>query len=571
MGKIQGGVLPAVIPALTKYTADPERIQWVSSLYASFNALKLIVAQVQQDLNQFQAVSEAFVSVDFYTDRGSQRMSRTFYTTVSTMPGLTCYVKGGAAYELMNDDVNSPRYDKAFQPLDLHNFVDPTGDFDINVLSPRLSPESVDFLFGLADEAVRDMEGQLGRRQRGGSFVTTFPTFDFKGRQQMNPLVTAQLQYVFASLQRHVQSALASRALTLSNLQPMTVNELKDSLRSSMNVNREALRAQSGFMHAEVGLFHIVSFYNDGTFPRVMLCAKVGNVIDHVFDFMVPDEIHMISDVPVFDYSTATFWTADDQLHTIHIMAPHKLMQDNFEALMERRLKLLYESGADPGETMLKAFNHLGRMMFLLEVARSNPGAYTRVMEALTQLEHLPLLVFNNGVYTQAYPRVDLPDSQSLVRHLLSLDFTVATFPFYKLLRRGDVEVKQIPLPVLLNAYGNAFPNGTTGFPPFDALLDPRQFAEARRELEAIVEGNGRQRMANMNAMLRSISGAAADMDYKRYKRQMAANALRSDIQYVGSMRLLQAQERQEREMQRVQDELVWDNIMRRTASRSRT
>lgn len=58
MVKIQGGVLPAVMPAFTKYTADPERMQWVSSLYASFNALKLIVAQVQEDLKDFEVTSE---------------------------------------------------------------------------------------------------------------------------------------------------------------------------------------------------------------------------------------------------------------------------------------------------------------------------------------------------------------------------------------------------------------------------------------------------------------------------------------------------------------------------------
>ena len=377
-----------------------------------------------------------------------------------------------------------------------------------------------------------------------GGFRVTFPTFDFQLRKQMNPLVSAQLNFMFASLQRHVESALATQSLTLINLQPMTVAELKASLRSTMNVNKEALQSQNGFMHTEVGLFHIVSFYNEGTFPRVMLCAKVGDVIGHVFDFMVPDEIQPFQRPPVFDYTMVTFWV-DDTLHSIYVMAPGKLMQDNFEALMERRLKLLYERGADHGETMLKAFNHLGRMMFLLEVARSKRSyEFEKVMEVLTDIVHLPLMAFNNGVYTKVYRKVELPDFNAMAQHVTSLDFTLATFPFYKLLSQGQVQVVQIPLPVFLNAYGSAFPGGRTNFPPFDALLDPAMFQAAHAQIEAFVEGNGRQRMATMNALLRSIFDAAARMDTKRYERDMAARRLRSDIQYFGSQSLARAEDK---------------------------
>jgi len=542
MVKIQGGVLPAVMPALTKYTADPARMQWVSSLYASFNALKLIVAQVQEDLKEFQTVSDTPMLVEFMPEDGSQGISQTVYLPVQTQQGLTCYVKGGAAYELLNDDVNKQTWDKAFQPLDLHNFVDPTGDFDINVLSPRMTPLAANFVDAQIGLIIDDMVKLVDPTP--GGFSVTFPTFDFQVRHQMNPLVTAQLNFLFASLQRHVETALATQSLTLINLQAMTVAELTASLQSTMNVKKEALRPQSGFMHTEVGLFHIVSFYNEGTFPRVMLCAKVGDVIDHVFDFMVPDEIQPVQPPTVFNYTTVTFW-ANDTIHSIQVMAPGKLMQDNFEALMDRRLKLLYERGADHGETMLKAFNHLGRMMFLLEIARSKRSyEFKQVMQVFTDIVHLPLMAFNNGVYTKVYRKVDLPDFDAMAQHVASLDFTLATFPFYALLSQGQVQVVQIPLPVFLNAYGSAFPGGRTGFPPFDALLDPALFEAAHAEIEAYVEGNGRQRMANMNALLRSIYDAAARMDSKRYDREMAARMLRSDIQYFGSQSLARAEDK---------------------------
>jgi hypothetical protein len=542
MVKIKGGVLPAVMPAFTKYTADPARMQWVSSLYASFNALKLIVAQVQEDLKGFETVSETPMLVEFMPEDGSQGISQTVYLPVQTEKGLTCYVKGGAAYELLNDSVNKQTWDKAFQPLDLHNFVDPTGDFDINVLSPRMTPVSANFLDAQIGVVIDDMVKLVDPTP--GGFNVSFPTFDFRVRKQMNPVVTAQLKFVFASLQRHVETALATQSLTLINLQPMTVAELKASLQSHMNVKKEALRPQSGFMHTQVGLLHIVSFYNEGTFPRVMLCAKVGDVIDHIFDFMVPDEIQPFPPPVAFDYTTVTFWV-DDTIHAIYVMAPRKLMQDNFEALMERRLKLLYERGADHGETMLKAFNHLGRMMFLLEIARSKRSyEFEQVMQVLTDIVHLPLMAFNNGVYTKVYRKVDLPDFDSMAQHVSSLDFTRASFPFYKLVSQGQVQVVQIPLPVLINAYGPAFPGGRTGFPPFDALLDPALFDAAHAQIEAYVEGNGRQRMANMNALLRSIYDAAARMDTKRYEREMAARRLRSDIEYFGNQSLARAESR---------------------------
>ena len=553
MVKLQGGVLPAVMPTFTKYTADPERMQWVSSLYASFNALKFIVAQVQEDLKQFEVTAETPMLVEFLPEDGSKGLSRTVYLPVQTVTGVECYVKGGAAYELLNDDVNKQTWDKAFQPLDLHNFVDPTGDFDINVLSPRMTPMAANFIDAQIGVVIDDIVRLVDPTP--GGFSVSFPTFDFKLRKQMNPVVTAQLSFLFESLQRHVQSALTRQSLTLSNLQPMTAEELKASLRSSMNVKKEALLPQSGFMHTEVGLFHIVSFYNEGTFPRVMLCAKVGDVIDHVFDFMVPDDIQPFHPPTAFDYTSVTFWV-DDAIHTIRVMAPGKLMQDNFEALMERRLKLLYERSADHGETTLKAFNHLGRMMFLMEIARSKRSfEFHRVMEVVMNIVHLPLMAFNNGVYTKVYRKVDLPDFDAMAQHVESLDFTVATFPFYQLLPRGQVQVVQIPLPVLLNAYGPAISGGRTGFPPFDALLDPAMFAAAHAQIEAIVEGNGRQRMANLNAVLRSIYSAAAQMDTKRFDREMAARRFRSDVEYFGKLSLSRAEQRAERERRRAEAE----------------
>ena len=215
------------------------------------------------------------------------------------------------------------------------------------------------------------------------------------------------------------------------------------------------------------------------------------------------------------------FRMEDDPTHTLHMIDidnPQELLTDNLTALVETRLEWLYKKN----ERKLKAFNHLGRILYLLEVANDlsqvSSSATIRVY-----LNDFAALFYMNSVYQRLLPS---PPSEFMdefyyyfIEHTLmnpntdlnttffgNYDGTLVeipireilnfTFPFYI-----SGKLVQIPLKVFLNAYIHLI-SGEIGI--FSNLMDPTFVDYARAYISEIVRRNGRLRAlrSDMNSVI---------------------------------------------------------------------
>lgn len=518
--RIRGGVTPVVMPSMFKYTQDPERMKWVQSLYSNVNSLRYLVHLVQNDYEAFSPTLDLPIEITVSNDRQDRNYKSYFFTVPSvSLDTAQMAVKGGAAYELINDSeefLMTHTFDTK-----LHNFTDPTGDFDVAAFSPCVSSESEGERF--INTAIAYAEKVNEMPENKGKFISIGASPDVDETGKTSSLIRAVLDVLFESTVRHLRDIVKTYDVRFAGIMPMALKELQESLQtSSMKVQREAFEPSNGFQHTQVGDLHVVAFFSRGAYPRCMVCLKAYDVIDHAVDFMLSDSFNPQKYWCFRNLKLAMFRTPSGEYTSVKVFTPAELMVDNIKALLESRLPWLYGEGGNYGEgvkdKMVKAINHLARMVYLLETALRKVGMggdYVTMVKDMMRLQLFPEFIRQNGMRTKVFRR-----AQSLKR----LDFTKATFPYYKLSSSGRLDVVQVPLPLFLNAYGPLFPQLKTGFKPFDKLLRPSEFQTAHNTFMELVEDNGR-RMARlrhemMTGDIQRGSEAVRDREWARLAQQ---------------------------------------------------
>lgn len=357
--QLSGGVKERLTYEDVKYTLNAERVSWVQAVYPVLNQVIDVASSTLIDEWRYSGpvVTHMFAEPE---DTVASEVA-TVMVDVTTPPRVCVF--GGCVYELLNDTYPNAR---------LHNFTDPTGDVDVEVILPPLK-----------SPAIQQLITTMGEEQ-----VLSVPVF--AGPFELNPL--------YASFLTHMHSALVNRLRQAPELthspyfERMLPGEYDcEGVRQTYAGVRDA--AGKGFMETVVGNVVVVTFPDLGetsgntnwygksadTVPRfgtssdvlvsmlkTQMVVKAGGVVDHVLEFVTLPSTLLKSK----RYLTLPYKFPNGR--TMDVQNLEALVWGNMDALKARGP--LMDTTKHP-RYFHKGVNHVNRLLYLFEFMHHYKGA----------------------------------------------------------------------------------------------------------------------------------------------------------------------------------------------------
>lgn len=347
-----------------KYTLNESRKVWVKNMYPNLNALLNTIQNIHW--NEYQYNGDAIISFNVIDKDGEAKEPLHLEQIVnvsSEKHTLNYKLMGGICYEILSD---------VYKNVDLPMYIDPTGDIDIITRIPSIeqNPEIEEITARVKTDFQNELIG-----------LDIYPkikliTIDNK----INPYHKHLLHWIFDNLKEQLDR------LNINELFPNAVDF--DILDEDYDEIPEAHRNPDfGFRLEKIGKANLVGFVTqlvgdeskdnvDGheTMLKVQLIFKIENngvsIIDHVLEVIFTNRSGLIPTNELYEKYRKTSEEikvpGTDKIFEIDNLA--SLIGGNIDAYKER---VVYIERND-ADNVHKAFNHIGRILYLFDIAKNN-------------------------------------------------------------------------------------------------------------------------------------------------------------------------------------------------------
>ena len=314
-----------------KYTLSKQRIVWCKNVYNGLSELLPIVKNIKWDSYVFNDNC----NISYINEESDEEETKIETMLATTTPNnsedaapLSYTIFGGSTYELINK--------KHYKTVNLRDFMDPTGDADIKMKLPRVYIENLkkyhSYFIPLIDQETNELNNY---------FRTTFRWCYDRVYEQ---LMLYDLNKLFP------------------NSVPFNIDEYAE-------VPNEFKQPNLGFIDTAIGNCRLISFYSpNANYFKIQFVIKIVDEgitkIDHLIEFVFAvGEKNEIVHNPEggVGFLPATF----DYYDEYRIDTMPDLLEGNIEAyavrqnfFVEKHLHYYH-----------KAFNHILRMIYLLELS----------------------------------------------------------------------------------------------------------------------------------------------------------------------------------------------------------
>lgn len=326
---MKGGISPKKLKNTSyKYTLNKNRQHYIDTLYQYAPILLECVVDIPWNTYKYKGICSILYTQDnditLFSTKKETKPEETkpketnpiIYREQSckTIGSPTYYFFGGCVYELLNQD---------FPSLDLHSYVDKTGDIDIKIYPPRIDTDY---------NAVESHSGAL-------------PFFDENG--EIQPFYVDFIHWIKTQL---VEKVKKYQTLFDKIVSPFDIDDYTEIEHDSL-VN--------GYFDERVGHLHIVGFLDGAeSMYKIQIVVKTID-INHILEMV------LITGKPIdAEYSLDEY----NKIGKYNIQPYHRLIRDNVSAYIERKQNIQEKGTTSYIEKYQhKTINHVARLLYLYE------------------------------------------------------------------------------------------------------------------------------------------------------------------------------------------------------------
>ena len=347
-----------------KYTFSKNRIKWIKNIYPySYIFLEIpglidwshfhyrgpcqiCIRNEEEGEEKEEGVPTFNQNLDVVDDNDSVTHSTGVASSTNDLP--KCIFFGGCVYEILS---------RKYPNVNLNQFIDPTGDVDVALFLPKIQ---------ILNDNIEQPPRKLG--QSSYIFVKSDKTNETEPTW-LNSYICALGKWLVESIYNILISEfeIPDKIRTMfPNIEEFEFNrysELKDYYR----------KPELGFNLMNIhNLIYIASFIT-GNMYKIQIIMKIGNEIDHVFEFVysgLTSTSYTVNDDGVGFTITKTrpFVSININEITYNIEVVSNLIEGNLDAYLYRN-KVIYDKTKS---SYHKALNHVGRLLYLLELHYQN-------------------------------------------------------------------------------------------------------------------------------------------------------------------------------------------------------
>ena len=350
-----------------KYTISKERQIWSKNVYSLRKHLLHILPNIPWKDYEYNGPTYIVKDVVYETeDEILPEIKENFVSHVSDVGGIG-YIKiandisfnvnpnldytifGGSAYELLND---------AYPNVELHNYVDPTGDLDIKVN------------YYLDKKVIYNMNQDY----KNVTDTVYLNNFNYRINDGINPFYKDMMYWIFTQICHQLEKnsdSLLSKLLT-SNVKPFSI----ESYLPKANSDSLFLQEKYGFFHKSFleGRLHVIAFteFNkdskevDKEMMKIQIVINVESesysIQDHIFEIiLIANQLEMTK-TPKMEIQSKN--------KSYFIDTISDLLTSNIQAYNIRSEYIHFNEKNE--EYFHKGMNHITRFLYLLELLKHN-------------------------------------------------------------------------------------------------------------------------------------------------------------------------------------------------------
>jgi hypothetical protein len=345
-----------------KYTFNKNRIKWIKNIYPySYIFLEIpgliewenfkyrgpcqICIRNEEEEEEEEGVPTFNLTLDVVDDNDSVTRSTALASSTNDLP--KCIFFGGCVYEILS---------RKYPNVNLNQFIDPTGDVDILLQLPKIQILNDNY-----ENAPRKLDQNSYIFDKSDKTNETDPTW-------LNSYICALGKWLVES----ITNVLESEFDTPDKIRTM-FKDIKDfELDRYSELEEYYKKPELGYNIKNIhNLIYIASFIT-GDMYKIQIIMKIGDEIDHVLEFVYTD---LISSYTVSDegkgftnISSRPFVTIDINGTKYNIDEVRKLIEGNMDAYLFRN-RVINDKNKSAYH---KALNHVGRLLYLLELHYQN-------------------------------------------------------------------------------------------------------------------------------------------------------------------------------------------------------
>ena len=240
-----------------KYTTDPSRIFWVKTFYPHLGTLVSAIQRI--DYNSYEYTGNFIFKLEILErDNSNEENPYDYLYKVEHIhldrDSLSYYFFGGICYELLNDFNKTPP---------LSNYVDPTGDIDIAIMVPEITPS-------------KKLISEWNKINKYDGYNVNTLFFD----ESINPYYLDIAKWIHSNL--------------LSIVEELNIN-IRESI--EFDISEYQIENKLEMIDVVVRNAHVILYIEGSHTIKVQLIYKIRNsegleVIDHLVEFLVTPPIY---------------------------------------------------------------------------------------------------------------------------------------------------------------------------------------------------------------------------------------------------------------------------------------
>jgi hypothetical protein len=335
-----------------RYTFSKNRIKWITNIYPYSYIFLEIPNLIEWGEFQYRGPCEIRIQNDEENDEENPTYNpnlisnETLYTDsiglVSSTSDLPKYIFfGGCVYEIIS---------RKYPNVNLNEFIDPTGDIDILLQLPKLK---------LLKTNIKD-DVPTNFNQDNYIFVQSDKTNETDPPTWLNSYICALGKWLVES----ITNVLTLELDTPEKIRTMFPDINAFDINKYDELNPYYKEEKLGYNLKDIhGLIYIASFIV-GDMYKIQVIMKIGNEIDHVLEFVYAGIVCKHKSYFRTNNKDETYFNIDINGIEYKIDDVNELIIGNLSAYAIRnqtvheKYKISYH----------KAFNHVGRLLYLLEL-----------------------------------------------------------------------------------------------------------------------------------------------------------------------------------------------------------
>jgi len=348
-----------------KYTFSKNRIKWIKNIYPYSYIFLEIPGLIEWEKFQYRGpcqictINEEEVVVDNPTFNPNSVESNTS-TVVTHLTGLAsstkdlpkCIFFGGCVYEILS---------RKYPNVNLNQFIDPTGDVDVLLFLPKIK---------ILNENIEQSPRKLDQDLHQDSYIFVISDKTTKTEPTwLNSYICAlgkwlvESIYNILTLEFETPDKIKTMFPDIEEFDFREYDELKDYYR----------KPELGFNLMNIhNLIYIASFITLDMY-KIQIIMKIGNEIDHVFEFVYAGLIQSYTQQALgvgvtYLVNKRPFVSIDINGNTYNIEEVRNLIEGNLDAYLVRNNTIYQKTKS----SYHKALNHVGRLLYLLELHYQN-------------------------------------------------------------------------------------------------------------------------------------------------------------------------------------------------------